>query len=388
MKKENKKLNVVFIGSPTFPNGFAMTKRRRYLVDYMNEHGIQSHVLVCHHKKNDMYDNPQDGEYGLCTYCDITPLAVKKDFLAYYKQGKSKLKEWFVFGEKNILLFTSNLSIIHYPFYSYAKRLGYKIVFDQVETSFIAIGGRMSLKRWINEWISDRITNFAMKDAATFVISTALKTQTEKRYPKIKTCLLPNASPSLKKEDKTNLHRPLRVIYSGTFAVKDGVDYLIDGAIKAVEKGCEMELIMMGKGQPWDMKVLDKLTGYDWAHYLGFVSDEELLNQIQNADVLCMTRNNSLFANYGFPFKLSEYLATGNILLATRVGDVEMYVKDKESAYIVDPEDFGQIADALCHIQQHEEEAIIVAQSGYEVMQQYFSMNSVGKIFINFLTNL
>lgn len=388
MKKDNKKLNVVFIGSPSFPNGFAMTKRRRYLVDYMNEHGIRSHVLVCHHKKNDMYDNPQEGEYGLCTYYDVTPFAVKKDFIAYYKLGKVKLKEWFVLGETNVLVFSTRLSIMQYPFYFYAKRLGYKIVFDQVEASFIAIGGRMSLKRRINEWISDKITNGAMKEAASFVISTALKAQTEKRYPKIKTCLLPNASPSLKKEDKTNLHKPLRVLYSGTFAVKDGVDYLIDGAIKAVERGCKMELIMMGKGQPWDMKVLDKLTGYNWAHYLGFVNDEELLNQIQNADVLCMTRNNSLFANYGFPFKLSEYLATGNILLATRVGDVEMYVKDKESAYIVNPERSEDIADALCYIQQNEKEAINIANNGYHAMINNFSINHIGNKFVSFLKTI
>jgi len=227
-----------------------------------------------------------------------------------------------------------------------------------------------------------------MKNASSFVISTALYSQSKKRYTEIKLCLLPNASPSLKKEDKKSLYNPLRVVYSGTFASKDGVKYLIDGAKEAVMKGCSLELILMGKGQARDMEVLEELKGCDWAKYLGFVSDEELLNQIQNADVLCMTRNNSLFANYGFPFKLSEYLATGNILLATRVGDVERYVKDKESAYIVEPENSEQIAERLCYIQQHEQEAITVAYKGYEVMQKYFSVNSVGRIFIDFLNQL
>ncbi len=388
MIEKNKVLNVVFIGSPAFPNGFAMTKRRRYLVDYMNIHGIQSHVLVCNHKKNKQYDNPEEGEYGLCTYCDVTSFAVKKKFITFYRKGKAKLKEWYVVNGHNLLILTSNLSVLHYPFYAYAKKMGYKIVFDQVETSFIAIGGKMSLKRRINEYLSDRITSKAMKNASSFVISTALYSQSKKRYTEIKLCLLPNASPSLKKEDKKSLYNPLRVVYSGTFASKDGVKYLIDGAKEAVMKGCSLELILMGKGQARDMEVLEELKGCDWAKYLGFVSDEELLNQIQNADVLCMTRNNSLFANYGFPFKLSEYLATGNILLATRVGDVERYVKDKESAYIVEPENSEQIAERLCYIQQHEQEAVTVAYKGYEVMQKYFSVNSVGRIFIDFLNQL
>lgn len=388
LNMNTKPLNVVYIGSPSFPNGFAMTKRRRYMVDYMNAQGIQSHVLVCNHKKNSMFDNPHEGTYGLCTYFDVTPWAIKKNFYQFYKQGKTKLKKWFVEGKQNILLFSTRLALLHIPFYLYAKRLGYKVVFDQVETSFIAIGGKMSLKRRANEWLADKITSFVMNNSASFVISSALQRQSIQEYPDIKLCLLPNATPSLRNEEKLKLHTPLRVVYSGTFASKDGVEYLIDGCIKAKHKGCNLELFLMGKGQPWDMKVLDKLEDCDWARYLGFVSDEELLQQIQNGDVLCMTRNNSLFANYGFPFKLSEYLATGNILLATRIGDVEMYVKDKKSAYIIDPENSDQIADALIYIVQHPEEAIIVAQNGYKVMEQHFSINHVGEKFVNFLNSL
>lgn len=384
----SKPLNVVYIGAPSFPNGFAMTKRRRYMVDYMNEHNIQSHVLVCHHKKNGSFDNPSEGLYGLCTYYDATPWAIKKNFYQYYKQGRSRLKEWYVSNAKNILVFSTTLELLHIPFYMYAKKLGYKIVFDQVETSFIAIGGKMSLKRRINEWFADKITSVAMRDAASFVISTALLEQSARRFPNTKLCLLPNATPSLRKEEKKSLHTPLRVVYSGTFASKDGVEYLIDGCIKAKSEGCDIELILMGKGLPWDMKVLDKLKGYDWAKYLGFVSDKELLQQIQNGDVLCMTRNNSLFANYGFPFKLSEYLATGNILLATRVGDVEMYVKDKESAYLVEPENSEQIKNALIHILNNETEALCIANQGYQVMLKKFCINNVGHTYIEFLNNL
>lgn len=383
-----KQLNVVFIGSPAFPNGFAMTKRRRYLVDYMNAHGIQSHVLVCHHKKNKLYDNPEEGEYGLCTYCDITQFAVKRKFIAFYRRGKAKLKEWYVEHEQNVLVFSSTLPPLQLPFYRYARKLGYKIVFDQVETSMIAIGGKISLKRRINEWISDRLTLMAFAKSNNIVISTALLNQTKEQFPNNKFLLLPNSTPSLKKKDKLNLHIPLRVLYSGTFASKDGVEYLIDGAKKAVMKGCNLELILMGKGQARDMKVLEKLKDCNWAKYLGFVSDEELLNQIQNADVLCMTRNNSLFANYGFPFKLSEYLATGNILLATRVGDVTKYVKDKESAYLVEPENSEQIANALCYIQCHEEEAIVIANNGYKAMLKHFYTESVGEKFVSFLKTI
>ena len=41
----NKIQNIVFVGDPCFPNGGAMTKRWRYLVDFLNDKQIISHVL-------------------------------------------------------------------------------------------------------------------------------------------------------------------------------------------------------------------------------------------------------------------------------------------------------------------------------------------------------
>ena len=101
-----------------------------------------------------------------------------------------------------------------------------------------------------------------------------------------------------------------------------------------------------------------------------------------------MTRCNSRFANYGFPFKLSEYLATGNLVLATNVGDVCDFVKDKESALVIPSEDSKAIADAIQFAIENPAEALRIGNGGYEVMQNSFSVESVGKTFVNFLKNL
>ena len=383
----SKELNVVYIGSPTFPNGFAMTKRWRYMVVYMNEKGIQSHVLVCHHKIDGTFSNPEHGKYGLAEYRDIRKLFVQKKWLSFYREGKQCLKDWYAKDKNNILIFTTTLSLLLLPFFKYARSMGYKIVFDQVETNML-LGGKMRLRRKLNLIVSNWITKYAHKQSDSFVISSALWRQNHEKYPNMRLCLLPNATVDLQKSPKNSLHCPLKVVYSGTFGEKDGVNFLIDGAIEAKARGCDLELIMSGKGQPWNMKVLDKLNGCTWAKYLGFLSDEDMLSLIQNGDVLCMTRNNSTFANFGFPFKLSEYLSTGNILLATRVGDVEKYVTNKKDAFVIDPESAHQIADALCYIASHKDEAIEIAQRGHETMKREFSIENVGKIFVNFLSSL
>lgn len=132
----NKELNVVYIGPQSFPLGHATTKRRRYMVDYMNSHGIKCYYLVCDFKQRDKRVNPVSGKYGECEYYDITPLAQKKKFFQYWKKGKALLKDWFVEGKQNCLVFPTILDVFSYPFYRYARKLGYKIVFDQVETSY------------------------------------------------------------------------------------------------------------------------------------------------------------------------------------------------------------------------------------------------------------
>ena len=43
---DSKELNIIYIGSPSFPVGAATTKRRRYMVDYMNNQHISCKVLV------------------------------------------------------------------------------------------------------------------------------------------------------------------------------------------------------------------------------------------------------------------------------------------------------------------------------------------------------
>lgn len=381
------KLNVVYIGPSPFPVGGATTKRKRYMIDYMNEHNIESHYLVCDFKQKGKVVNPIEGSYGKCTYRDITNIANNKKFLTFWKEGKKQLSKWYNPQSKNILIFNTILHWQAYPFYKFAIKKGYHIVFDQVETSML-LSGKSSFLHKINIIVSECLSHGAYKRSAGFVISSALLKDNRDRFPHRKLCLLPNSTPILCSKTKKELNTPLQLLYAGTYAPKDGVSYLINGVIQAKEKGCDCKLILLGKGEEKDMEILELAKDKDYISYLGFVSDEELVQYLLQSDVLCMTRTNSRFANYGFPFKLSEYLATSNIVLATNVGDVSEYVKDKESAFIVEPENSTAIAYAIIDIINNPESALKIAGNGFEVMKMNFSIENVGRRFINFLNKI
>lgn len=65
------------------------------------------------------------------------------------------------------------------------------------------------------------------------------------------------------------------------------------------------------------------------------------------ADVLVLPRSSGEFSAAGFPKKLGEYLATGRPVVVTRVGDIPKYLRDAESAFLVEPDDCSAFSDAL-----------------------------------------
>ena len=380
-------LNILISSGLLFPYGLATTKRRRYMVDYMNVQGVECHVLVLRHQVKSQ--NPLKGMYGDCDYIDISYLLNEGKIFQYYHQGKIFLKKWFNSDKKNVVVCDTKVEFWDYPIIRYAYSLGYKIVYDQVETDYNTKGTNNSIKTKIHFLLTGKVSRRAYKwSDGSFVISEALKEQNLKAYPPQKMCILPNSTPILEKTKKQFFSNPPTILYSGTFAKKDGVEYLLKAFLLVQKKGYSCRLIMTGKGQPSDMKVLELVKDNPDVQYKGMVSDRELVETLLDCDILTMTRENSKFSNYGFPFKLSESLATGNPVIATNVSDVGKYVKHMESVYLVQPECVEEIANGIIYYLENPQNALQIGQNGLNVMKKHFSIEGVGKKFIDFLVNI
>lgn len=378
-------LNVIYIGQQQFPNGPATTKRRRYMVDYMNMNDITNHVLVTFYPHT-AHKNDKSGMYGKTDYIDIKHFLPKK-VSRYYKEGKKALKEWYRTGYKNIIIFPTVMNFLDYPFYRYAKKLGYIVVFDQVETSYLK-SNKLSWKSYMYFWLNEKFSKIAYKHSSSFVISSKLMEDNRKAYPNMKLCLLPNSTPILSNEARNSIASPLQVFYSGTYGEKEGVNFLIDGVIKAIDKGIPCNVTLSGKAPQELINMYSKHKYSNYITFKGFVSDEELNELLLKSDVLAMVRTNTEFANYGFPFKLSEYLATGNIVIATKVGDVEDYLTDGVNAYLINSEDSDAVYHAIESIYNNSETACSIACNGLKTATEKFGIEHVGKIFENFLKSL
>jgi glycosyltransferase involved in cell wall biosynthesis len=223
--------------------------------------------------------------------------------------------------------------------------------------------------------------------AGVIVISAGLKKHYLNYLPENKTLINPilvsaemhktiNGN-GISKEKLQTLQGKRLLVYSGSFAEKDGVHYLIEAFGEVVERHPDTVFIMTGKND--NELLMDRvkqrireLDLEDKIQLLGFVSSQELLRYNSMADILFVCRTSSPFANHGFPWKLGEYCMTGKPIIATNVSDIELYFTDNENLFIVAPDNPKAIADKVTYIFNDYEKALEVARKGTETAVKSF----------------
>ena len=269
-----------------------------------------------------------------------------------YSYGKlnalTRIAKFKARERKNIIILETLIGAKELIYVLFAKLLGYKVVLDKVEY-FGYIEDKMSYEQTIDikigliceeylEWFADGL----------LVISTLLAD----KYKKLKKpiLLMPNSVPiySLVESNKNKFNQPVKIVYAGSFAKKDGVEYLIR-ACKELYKNYRIELHLIGKGTIENEKRIENEIGsfHSMIYKHGFIEEGQFQQNLLDADILAVTRTNSKFANYRFPYKLTEYLCTGNPIICTRVGDLTLYLENKKNVIFAVAEDVNSIYNAL-----------------------------------------
>jgi glycosyltransferase involved in cell wall biosynthesis len=173
--------------------------------------------------------------------------------------------------------------------------------------------------------------------------------------------------------------------------VKDGVDILIR-AFNLIHKTFDnINLYLVG---PWD---------YDTPHHLKLINDLGLEKKVFwmkeyhrdcipsivcNAELLVLPRPNSKQARGGFPTKLGEYLASGNPVCATTVGEIPVYLKDGESVFFAEPGSINSLAESMTRVLNNKEQATKIGQNGKLIAEKHFNKDIQSKTLYNFLLQL
>ena len=142
------------------------------------------------------------------------------------------------------------------------------------------------------------------------------------------------------------------IAYCGSVGCKkDGVDVLIKSFAKLYECFPEYSLEIYGDGPASEVAYLKEVSvelgiGAK-VKFCGKIPYEDMPQKLTNASILALSRPNNKQNQYGFPTKLGEYLATGNPVVVTSVGEIPAYISDAENGYLARPDDVESFAQKL-----------------------------------------
>ena len=378
-----KKLNLV-VFTREYPIGMAGTKRIQHLLDYLLLRDVEINVIAF---RGNIKQPAVSGRHGSIPYKNVghgLSMSLSSVFkvAAYYLKGSQAIMRFKRKGYKNIVYNAGGINIENLFFIFFAKILGFKLLLA-IEEDYTYFTDKIKSISRFKFWTIRRLDFLNCRLADEFVV---ISTYLRDKYLKMKAAnvtLIPITARINYNSDKRFLNSPVQVVYAGTFADKDGVDDIVKGFIDFNKYYKDALLILTGKSAQQE-EYRQKYMNEKNIFFKGFMEDVDFYPLLRDSDILCMCRTESGFANAGFPFKLGEYLATGNPVICTKVSDVEYYL-DNNDVYLIEPGNPKQITETLISIVNDPFKARDKGLRGLEKCRKYFSSETNGQLLLDVL---
>jgi len=391
------KINLVFMGGFTYPHGMAGTKRIQNAINALKEYPDIAIRIILQRQSSE--DNTLSGVHDGTPYETVMgDLFRTRMFLAlpilYYKTCTA-LKRIFRPDHKNVIYFYGPLFFDSIVPLSYARRLGYKIVFDVIEDFGLARDVSHSAYHYLRSNLANRISS-RIKDlsAGIIVISSYLEDQCRKiSHGKVPLHYMPiSVDMDCFPEKPNRMKSTVSLFYAGSFGKKDGVPILLDAFDSLAGRYANVRLVLTGRGDKEAMKEFftrrELSPSKNRIEYRGYLEENAYYSLLNDIDIPCMSRVDLAFAHAGFPFKLGEFLAAGKPVIASRVSDVDKFLIHGVNVLLVKAGSSTEICEAAEFLINNPESAAAIGMRGREVAKSFFDYRQQGKALLSFLESV
>jgi glycosyltransferase involved in cell wall biosynthesis len=182
--------------------------------------------------------------------------------------------------------------------------------------------------------------------------------------------------------------------YTGTPTQKDGILDLIKSFSVISRNHNNLHLLIIGdltNGKtivPALKEYANTLGITEQISFTGLVSHTRIPDLLNSCQILALTRPHGIFAEAGFPTKLSEYFACKKPVLITRVGDIPTYFVNGEHLIIAEPEDIDSIVEGFELLLENRDLAKKISINGFNWMQKNTNYLKISSDISQFLNNL
>ena len=378
-----KEAIIIFGDTFTFPEGNAATNRVYTFAKGFHENGIEAFV-VCF--RNDYVETVKGSVNNIHYHHPFNQTRRSNSFI---KRRLAKLNKYFrtyriirsIYRNHTIVainLWTNRLLVQLYV-YILSRVFRTIVIHEHSEHPLREFQKPFLLKMWgeTKSLIGTRLSD------GIFCISQYLIDFYRSRYMKEEKILLVPSTVDIERFNNAGVS-PLPydyIAYCGSLTIKkDGVDILIDSFNRVASERQDIDLVLIGKGdseieEAAVRRQTKQLNLDSRVHFLGQMSRADVPDYLAGAKVLALARPTSIVADAGFPSKLTEYLSTGKPVLVTQVGDIPIYLKDNETAFLSEPDSAEAFAFKLRYILDNYDYALKVGSNGKRLTETIFNYN-------------
>ncbi len=370
MRKE--KTLVIIYGTNDYPNSFSALNYKKELLGktilngslnilLINKLGTGSNDNVCY--KNEI------------PYVSIINRSILKSLFSLWKIIIHKKKEY-----KNIYIIYSYswlYILINFILIGWILKIP---VLANIEESILNFSRKSIIKK-INDYFYIFFTKLFTD--GLIVISDYLYNSYKRNY-RIKVPVLYDYSKiKLKKEKVEDDY----FLFCASTAYLEIIDFIISSFNILNTNKTKLILILNGKQD--DINALK--TKHCHNSKLEIVSNlnyNVLIEYYQNAFALLIPLRNNVTDIARFPHKIGEYLAVGRPIITTNYGEIKVYFKDHQNAFICNNYDILEFAEKMRFVLENKEFADEVGLNGRKLGEKVFDFRNYTDEVINFLIKL
>ncbi len=398
-------MNIHFYVNTSFPFGMAAAKRRLCYAKGLMAQGHTVDVVICQKCFDIGNDDgmPEQGEYEGISYVYVCGK------YKYVKNNKFiRGLDYFIFDYLRSFQYALKhiyrgdiVYVYYYPIFLQilillaAKLNGAKVVKETCEHPS-ALGNVNSMWHKFCKWFEYK---FVMPHYDGFIaISRDLNKFVEKyKSKKAKSIIIPIlVEDSFSDKDISNLKNEYNVpyiIHTGTMLEqKDSISKILHAFARLKrETNTSCKLVFTGP------QATEKCSYLPLIKKLGIEKDVDLLGLVPTERVAALQyyaamtiiyKSDNLQTRNCFPTKLGEMLICGTPVITTTIGDANLYLEDKKSALIFNPDDEDTLIKYMKFILDNPQKARMIGLKGKEIAMKFFDPIYQGRRLSEFYMDL
>ncbi len=384
--------NVKIIFGNGFPHGGASTKRCLHIANGLQENGCTAEIVVfrgterAENTENKLTSGVFDGvKFRYMHKSTVWPTSKLKKFVnlssgifrllgyLHRENSRNKIDVLFLYGtylsSVNLLLAAVSkfrniiyvFSLDEYPdhiIYPEAKRFYSGFLFEKV---FIR---RFDYILVISKLLMQYCTSIGVKkERVLYYPLTASKWKGQIIHPKTKNYFF-----------YSGFNKTTRSKHSYE---KDDPKTLFKAFSGLSEKYPNVKLIVAGQMDPSLQKLAVEFNISEKTLFTGKISDEEYHGYLYNGSALVIPRPDTPKSDASVPFRLGEFLLTGNPVIVARTGDLDSILTDGEHLFFYSPGNVSDLQTKLELIMNDPNFSKTIGEKGKLKAGEIFELKSV-----------